>query len=146
MSAAATIQIHNGQKYQREQLAWVDDVRAPLALYLLLAVDSAEHAPPWLLDYMTDSGLLIDAETWEPSRAVVARLVKMRRPELVSLYRHGAIVARLLAKRLVRVEPSTGALVVKSPSVLWERVNMMSRLYDEATDRLVQLLERWERA
>ena len=142
-SAATSIQIHNGQKYNREAESWVGDVRPCLAAYLLLAVDSAEHAPDWLVDYMSDGGLIVDVEAWEPSRAVMTRLVKMRRHQLVATYRHGAIINRLLAQRLIRVEPATGAVVVVSPSVLWERVDMMSRLYDEATERLVALMERW---
>lgn len=143
MTAAASIQLHNGQKYKLEVESWVDDVRPSLALYLLLAVDDPKHAPDWMVGWMGDTGLLADVETWEPTKMVMLRLAKMKKYKLTSTYRHGAIVYRLLASRLVDVDPSSGRLLVKSPSLMWERVDMMARLYDEAVDRLWLLLERW---
>ena len=118
-------------------------MRPSLALYLLLAVDDPEHAPQWLVGWMADTGLLVDADAWQPSRMVITRLLKMPKHKLVSTYRHGAVVYRMLAKRLVDVDPDDGRLAVKSPSALWERIDMMSRLYDEAVDRLYAMVDEW---
>lgn len=145
-SAANAIQLANIVKRDLETESWVADVRPSLSLYLLMAVDRQELAPDWLVQWMHDTGMIESADDWLPSRVVVSRLFKMRRHRLVAMYRHGAIVYRLMAKRLARVDPQTGALIVRSPSVLWERVDMMSRMHDEATDRLHVLMERMEDA
>lgn len=142
-SAATSIQLAAKQEHRRETETWVEDVRPCLALYMLLAIDEPRHAPSWLATYMVETGVLDDVETWEPSNLAIKSLLKMRRHSLAFQYRHGAIVNRLLVKRLITVDPESGVIVVRSPSVLWERVDMMSRLYDEAVSRLERLVERW---
>ena len=137
MTAAGTLQRAQVQQYRRQAACdWLDDVRPCLALYLVLAVSSSKHVPTWLQDYMIAHSVLEDVETWEPSDVVRERILHMCRASLTVIYRHGAIVWRLLCTRMIKVEPSTGAVIVVSPSVLWERIDMMSRLRDELDDRI----------
>ena len=70
-----------------------------------------------LQDYMTTHSVLEDVETWEPSDVVRERILHMCRASLTVIYRHGAIVWRLLCTRMIKVEPSTGAVIVLSPSL-----------------------------
>lgn len=147
MSAATSIQIRSAQSYRTRQPSWVDDVRPCFALYMMLAVDERKHAPDWLVTYMEAAGILdLGDWDWRPTKAVLQRMRKMRHHKLTMVYRHGAIVNRLLAMRLAEVDQDSGRLVVVSPSLLWERTDMMSRLYDEAVGRLGWLVERWEDA
>ena len=132
------------QRYDKQRTSWVQDVRPALAFYLLLALDSPKHVPEGLIDYMQAAGMLEDAETWEPSDKALQRVRKIYgKATTTMLYRHGAIVFRLIAKRAARVDMATGALVVLCPSLLWERVDMMSRLHDETEQRCNRLITWW---
>ena len=152
MTAAATIQLRNADKntYRREQGGaidgpgdWIRDVRPCLAMYLVLAVHSRERVAEWRVTYMLEHRILACADTWQPTEALLVKLRHMRNTKIAVHYRHGAVIWRQMNTSRIEVLPESGAVVVLSPGLMWDRVDMMARLYDESTERVGWLLDRW---